>query len=79
MKQHMTTVGGHDGSYDTWHAEERDDNETTTTTIFGRGSPPRHSHMENISRSGNPPHSDVIQVIGRGRIHIYSPAEAAHT
>ena len=54
LKQHMTTVGGHDGSYDTWHAEERDDNETTTTTIFGRGSPPRHSHMENISRSGNP-------------------------
>ncbi len=40
MKQHMTTVGGLDGSYDTWHAEERDDNETTTTTIFGRGSPP---------------------------------------
>ena len=29
LKQHMTTVGGHDGSYDTCHAEERDDNETT--------------------------------------------------
>ena len=27
MKQHMTVVGGHDGSYDTWHAEERDDND----------------------------------------------------
>ena len=46
LKQHMTAVGGHDGSYDTWHAEERDDNDdnddNNDNNFWPWFSPPTH-------------------------------------
>ena len=60
LKQHMTTVGWHDGSYDTWHAEERDDDDDETTTRQRHNNfrqwftPLTHSHMNNMSRWGTP-------------------------
>ncbi len=44
MKQHMTVVGGHDGSYDTWHAEERDDNDDDDNNFWPWFTPQTFAH-----------------------------------
>ena len=53
-------------SYSGWHTAERDDETTrqqrdnNDDNIFWPWfTPPTHPHMENISRSGNPAHSDI--------------------
>ena len=55
-------MGGHDGSYDTWHAEERDDDDDETTRQqFSAVVHPPHTFAHGQHKPfGYPPHSDIM-------------------